>query len=387
VGSEWWYQGIPFDVRGTVHLSRSIAYSDNGVPAIIREIPVNQTVSVVHVLTTRHFVRDSGNLLLTLHYQDGQSRDLVALPSSDQLILNSLENPRRDVPVASLSVRAERRRDVSLLGVSLQEFPFPKSEELPKHAGFQAGQAGVFRLGVADPETYRFQWLANGEPIEGETGLTLTIPEPQTHVTTGYQIRVQPRLSDPAFVVFESPEVYLYEESSRIIPGVVKEELFFEGPVEAIAIEGFPSAIAREGKPNEVNLRKVVGFSNIKESYFLRRVSGWFVPEETGEYVFSLNANNVGAVYLSPHEGVEDLRLIAWAQSVNGEARAWSSVDGDAESQPIRLEKGNRYAFQLLHQDLGWGSHLYLAWRKRDAPRLPDGSPAIGGKFIASRLD
>ena len=128
------------------------------------------------------------------------------------------------------------------------------------------------------------------------------------------------------------------------------------------------------------------------------RLSGFVIPDETGDYVFHLSSDDNGELWLSSDDSTNNLRLIAEEPSWN-RPRTWTGTDrrdlvdvGTAferrenVSQPIRLEAGQRYAVEALVKDGQGGDNLAVAWRRASEPPPEDGSSPIQGTFLAPAL-
>ena len=117
------------------------------------------------------------------------------------------------------------------------------------------------------------------------------------------------------------------------------------------------------------------------------RVSGFLLPPVTGDYVFYLASDDQGALYLSSDSSPSNKALIAWeptwappGQWIGGGTR----TNNANISAPIRLEAGRAYYVEALLKENGGGDALGVAWQLPGQPPPANGSPAIGGEYLAT---
>lgn len=99
---------------------------------------------------------------------------------------------------------------------------------------------------------------------------------------------------------------------------------------------------------------------NIGNGY-ISRVSGFIEAPETGDYILAICSDDDSVLSLGTSDDPATLRAIA---KVEGYSDPGSYDSQPAQqSQPIRLEKGRRYAILALHAEGGGGDHVELAWK------------------------
>ena len=93
---------------------------------------------------------------------------------------------------------------------------------------------------------------------------------------------------------------------------------------------------------------------NWAEQYGVR-MRGWLFIPETGNYTFSIEAEDEGEIRLSPDEDPANAVMIA-------------STAGDAQSPPQSLEAGQRYYIEALMKENTIGDNLTVSWQ---GPGIP----------------
>jgi len=97
------------------------------------------------------------------------------------------------------------------------------------------------------------------------------------------------------------------------------------------------------------------------------RIYGWVYAPATGDYTFWLNCDNNGELWLSSDDDPDNKVLIANESS-------WSPLNtwgtGEEQSDPIRLEAGNKYYIEALWKEAGGGDHCQVAWQGPGIPTL-----------------
>lgn len=116
------------------------------------------------------------------------------------------------------------------------------------------------------------------------------------------------------------------------------------------------------------------------------RISGWFVPTETGNHIFYLAADDNGILSLSPDSDplkkVQIAREPSWA-----DRRDWTSnangrrPNHENVSAPVRLVAGNPYYIEGVVSEGAGGDHLAVAVQMPSS----SGPPAIGSSPIDGR--
>ena len=102
--------------------------------------------------------------------------------------------------------------------------------------------------------------------------------------------------------------------------------------------------------------------ANVGDNFF-RRIRGRLHPPETGNYTFHLAVDTSAELLISSDEEPRRVR------SVLSVPLRTEPDDLDSKSEPIALEAGRAYAFELRHKEGDFDDHLTLAWsREGGAP-------------------
>ena len=98
--------------------------------------------------------------------------------------------------------------------------------------------------------------------------------------------------------------------------------------------------------------------SDLNEStYFMHRMSGFFVPPESGRYTFDILSDDVSQLFISLDGNPESKDLIAGAPAYS--RRRWDYFESQ-RSNPVDLEGGKSYYLEALHIQGGGPYSLYL---------------------------
>jgi hypothetical protein len=95
------------------------------------------------------------------------------------------------------------------------------------------------------------------------------------------------------------------------------------------------------------------------------RVRGYVIPPATGEYIFWINSDDQGELFLSTDDSAANKKRIAAAPDWEGPDE-WEK-HGPQKSAPIKLEAGKRYYIEALQKEGGGADQLRVGWQ------LPDG--------------
>ncbi|WP_186776352.1 DUF7133 domain-containing protein [Rubripirellula reticaptiva] len=146
--------------------------------------------------------------------------------------------------------------------------------------------------------------------------------------------------------------------------GVISREFWLDLPVGGLtsltAHADYPDAPAGTGL-----LTRFESPVNWKE-HFGTRIRGFIHPPQTGDYVFSMAADDFAELWLSPSEDPAAksriIKMNRWTPS-----RIWEKY-AEQKSQPIHLEAGKRYYIEAIQVDDTSDDCLAVGWQ------LPDGS-------------
>ncbi|MCC7377185.1 MAG: hypothetical protein IT581_21165 [Verrucomicrobiales bacterium] len=122
-----------------------------------------------------------------------------------------------------------------------------------------------------------------------------------------------------------------------------------------------PSAISLLGDFLEVPLNALNGGGE--------RFRGYFLPPQTGTYVFWIASCNEGALFLSSNEDPANLKPLASSPATGVGFRQWTAAPSQ-KSAAVNLVAGQRYYFEILHQadkrDTSGSTHLSVRWQLPD---------------------
>ena len=140
------------------------------------------------------------------------------------------------------------------------------------------------------------------------------------------------------------------------------------------------------------------------------RVTGWFVPPQTGQYVFLMASDDEGQFHLSMDSNPANLRWIAhepvfnnsrfWAGTTRRDPAGpenrsdtyqftdWMVFDPVTFGASITLNAGQSYFFEALMKEGGGGDHLAVTYKLKGEPDPANGSPSrMTGAVIRSIAD
>jgi hypothetical protein len=118
-------------------------------------------------------------------------------------------------------------------------------------------------------------------------------------------------------------------------------------------------SITRKRPPDETRVIADFDLPTSRAEHYVARVTGFLAPEETGDYVFFVASDDNGEFWLSPDEHQEKIRLCVKCDYAVGHLQ-WDKER--RKSDPVRLEKGRRYALKGLLREGERGDHLAVAW-------------------------
>jgi hypothetical protein len=101
--------------------------------------------------------------------------------------------------------------------------------------------------------------------------------------------------------------------------------------------------------------------SNFGDNY-LRRLSGYIQPDQTGNYTFWVAGDDGFELWLSTDDSPTHLRKVAAATGCGWTTPNQFDRFPSQRSAPVALEAGKRYYIQALNTDAGGDDHLSVAW-------------------------
>ncbi|MEX2671719.1 MAG: PA14 domain-containing protein [Phycisphaeraceae bacterium] len=97
---------------------------------------------------------------------------------------------------------------------------------------------------------------------------------------------------------------------------------------------------------------------------YAQRLRGYVHPPASGSYRFWVASDDQSELYLSTDAEPDNARRIAHVQS-HTQPGDWP--DGDARSEPIALEAGQRYYIEVRHKEGSGEDHVGVGWQLPDA--------------------
>lgn len=250
-----------------------------------------------------------------------------------------------------------------------------------------AGQTATFTVGVSGPYT-NVLWYANDVLISGANGLTYTTaPVASGDNNTTYKVVVQNNVNSvqsSGVLTIGNPVVSqgFFKDEVWLGTGLVKDSL---------QDAGFLSGTA----PNVTRFRTTVDGVTGQADNYIERLSGYFTPAVTGDYIFFLASDDDGALFLSTDANPDNKIQIA-AESAYSNEHEWTtsagaSVLADKRSDSynaanggflfnttttnqIRLTQGVRYYLEATHREGTGGDNVGVTFKLAG-----EADPASGG--------
>lgn len=231
-----------------------------------------------------------------------------------------------------------------------------------------------------------YQWFKNDTAIAGATGPVLTINNAAGSNSGSYTVEVKNNVNTVrslAAVVTVNEPVFT--------EGLLKQEFWANGTRPAV--NG-----GTAGTPTRVSAVAGVNVPSLGDNY-AQRISGFFVPATSGQYVFFINSDDDTDLFLSTDATPANKKLIAqeaaWSNSLQ-----WTTPGGGASTAEdkrsdsflasewptpnvITLTANQRYYFEAVHHEGGGGDHLQMFVKKAEDPDPENGTAVsyAGAKF------
>lgn len=267
----------------------------------------------------------------------------------------------------------------------------------PADVATTAGLRATFSV-VASTDTQvapTYQWRRNGVAIEGATYSVYSLETTPSDNNAKFDCVVGIPSFAGSLAPVTSSQATLTVAGGSFVSGGVK-------------VEHFPGVLSRgavyaglQGTPS--NLASWSSFEapqNIGDN-FSRRVSTWFTPATTGDYVFFVSSDDDTDVFVSTDESAANKHLVAQEAGWSGN-RAWNSVGGGASdvgmkrsdrwspdgsttpySAGIHLVQGQKYYLEAVHHEGGGGDDLSVTCKLvADADPLDGDATVLTGPLI-----
>ena len=227
-----------------------------------------------------------------------------------------------------------------------------------------------------------YQWYKNGSAIAGATNTFHTWLLDDSD--NGAQYRCTATCAPP----YGSLSVTSPNATIGVVPGVyyphgLKQEMFTATTSRVAVEQGNVKAATWIGiKPNADDPG---GYGD----NYVNRLSGWFIPPTSDNYVFFLACDDDSDLYLSTDATMGNKRVIAQETDWSG-TRSWLAVGGGTLSQKrtdqwspdggatipypsgISLTAGQRYFIELVHHNGGGGDNFAVTYQTATAMADPN---------------
>jgi len=279
----------------------------------------------------------------------------------------------------------------NVIGLKL---PAPTSLSItqqPQNTTVRAWHPAVFTIGVATDAIYppTYQWRRNGQPIANATSTVYSFVTSTNDNGATFDCVVT--LSQYGSVTSQVATVTVLTDTV-FVPGQVKEEFFVGASFDDVLYGnvGFPTVVS--------NWTIFESRTNIADN-FTRRVSGFFIPPQTGDYVFFISSDDESRLFISTNSDQPAAKVWVAHQRDWNDARMWVSgnnasqrrsdqftPDGGANypyAQGIRLEAGRRYYIEAIQREGGGGDNLAVTFKLMNENDPVDGdAPLLTGNVI-----
>ena len=219
-----------------------------------------------------------------------------------------------------------------------------------------------------------YQWLKNGTAIPGATSSSYSIG-PVSAVDSGAQFVCQIR----SLGYVDNSNVDIWSNSVAATLTVGAGDVFETGYALHQYWGGNPGRASIEAgtaSAPDWNMSTPAFEADITGTevadHFSDQLLGYFIPQTSGSYVFFINSDDGGDLYLSTNASFSNIRLIAQETAYAG-VLAWGTTTGNAVqirsdtfidpttglalyAAGIPLTAGQKYAIQLVHDQATGGS-------------------------------
>jgi hypothetical protein len=260
----------------------------------------------------------------------------------------------------------------------------------PANVSTTAGLRATFSVVASTDSEFAplYQWRRNGTPVSGATASTFSLAASPDD--NGAQIDCVVSVPPAAgFAPVTTAAATLTVTTASFVTGGVKEE-FFPGVTSRAAVYG-----ERTGTPSAIR-----GWSSLEAPLnvgndFARRVTTWFSPPVTGDYVFFVCSDDDTDLFVSTDESPANKRLVAHESSWS-DNRAWTTSGGNSDlgqkrsdqytpdqggtfpySAGIRLVQGERYYIEAVHHEGGGGDDMSATFKLLTEPDPVDGTATL----------
>lgn len=210
-----------------------------------------------------------------------------------------------------------------------------------------------------------YQWQRNQVDMAGRTSAILNL-SPASLADNGAKYRCIVTLP-PTSLSVTSAEVTLTVQASVFITGIVKQEIW--GPNNTgVTRDQVNQGTA--GLPNSSGFITMFDTPDFADNY-VQRLSTWFVPATSGNYVFLVSSDDDSDLFVSTNDDPANKRLVAQQTGWNGN-RDWAGATGQRRSdqfspdggvtfpfaEGIALTAGQQYYIEGVHHEGGGGDNF-----------------------------
>lgn len=290
------------------------------------------------------------------------------------------------------------------------------------YAGCEVSFSLVTTNNGNQPSLISYQWHKNGTAVAGATGSAFTyLLNPSDPSENGAQIYCVATLGPPLGITGTTlPPVTSSTVSAGVLPGLVYY-------TNGVKIERFMGALRTDVESNATAAASSIrvstengsasplvfsGFENLPNdgiNNYSERLSGWFVPPSTGNYVFFVNGDDDVDLFLSTDANPSNVRLIAQEQSWSN-PREWLDAQGGAATNSvdtpnpavfmkrsdqwtnsagtapyasgISLTAGTEYYIEAVHHQGGGGENVGVLAKLTTDPDPTNGAPPIASSQL-----
>jgi hypothetical protein len=208
------------------------------------------------------------------------------------------------------------------------------------------------------------------------TGVRYTVTVNGVRDISAAQNRIAPD-SQVSFTAFE------------LSPGFLRREVYHN--LAGTTLSDFTNNPAFPYQPDEVGFVASFETPTTYQANYGVRLSGFLLPPTTGGYVFYLDSDDQGVLFLSTDHDPSHKVQVAFESQWNG-PRQWINGVNQASrgnppaniSVPIHLVAGGRYYVEALMKQGGGADNLAVAWQLPGGPPVQNFDPPISGTYLAA---
>lgn len=227
------------------------------------------------------------------------------------------------------------------------------------------------------------------ELVEGENGHELHVtPRPGTHGFGEIRLFASDMLGRSTNSILK---LRVVPETSPLEFGSVDHHVF-----NGIRGRFFDDTRFKYSPQFPLNPDRIETLNNLEFSWneddYIDKTSGYITAPETGEYIFYLASDDEARFYFSSDESILNLKMIAREPVWNGfrdylTLHQRNPENPENRSQPIYLEEGRSYYFELYHGEYIYDDHAGVTWKKPSDSSIENGQKPISGLYLSRPAD